>query len=182
MDKKHPTHSLFHAFCTYPDLRFENQHKGEEIILVLRSHPLTQLPWIFSSLILFFIPLVLNFILSQFLSMSQVIFINIFWYSFIFSYAFLNILNYLFNVGIVTGKRVIDLDFHLILHKESAAAAFDDVSDVTVRASGFIPSFFNYGNVFVQTAGTEQNIEFLSVPRPTQVAAIINRLAGGARL
>lgn len=175
--KKNPQrHLLLHSFCLYPALRFETQSNDEEVVLVLRAHPITQIGWVFTSIIIFLLPFFFTPLSIQYLSSTQIFFINFFWYSFLFSFVFLNILNYLFNVGIVTNKRIIDVDFHQILYKEVTASSIAKIEDITVRSAGFIPSLFNFGNLFVQTAGEEQNIEFLNIPNPTEVASIINKL------
>ncbi len=172
-----PSYHMFHSYCLYPKMKFETQSSDEEVVLLLRAHPLTQLPWIITAIIFSLIPFFGVFIVSSFVSGLELIFVILLWYSLIFSYSFLSFLSWLFNVGIVTNKRVLDFDFSLVLYKEISAAAFNDVSDVTVKEAGFIPSYFNFGNVFVQTAGTEQNIEFLRVPMPNEVVTIINELA-----
>jgi hypothetical protein len=179
--KPKSSHHLLHSFCLYPSLRFETQAEDETVVLVLRAHPITQLGWIFTSLIILFLPLFFNIFLINYLSGLQIFFINLFWYVFLFSYIFLNILNYLFNVGIVTNRRIIDVDFHQILYKEVTASSISKIEDVTVKSAGFIPSFFNYGNLFVQTAGEEQNIEFLNIPNPTEAASVINKLMKSVR-
>ena len=76
----------------------------------------------------------------------------------------------------VTDERIIDIDFHSVLYKEVTIAMLKKIEDVTSKAGGFFSSLFDYGNVFVQTAGTEANIEFMNVPKPSQVAKIINQL------
>ncbi len=50
------------------------------------------------------------------------------------------------------------------------------MEDVTAKSGGFFASIFNFGNVFVQTAGTEVNLEFHNIPRPAEVTRIINSL------
>ena len=79
-----------------------------------------------------------------------------------------------FNLGIITTERVIDVDFSTILYKERTTAYYDKIEDVTVKTGGFLASIVNYGNIFVQTAGTEANIEFMNIPEPGKVAEIIN--------
>lgn len=175
-EKSKEKHLLLHSFCLHPLIRFETQTNDEEVILVLRSHPITQINWILTSIIIFFLPLFFNIFLTEFLSGKQVFFINLFWYAFLFSFVFLNILNYLFNVGIVTNKRIIDVDFHQILYKEVTASSINKIEDVTVKSAGFFAGFFNYGNLFIQTAAEEQNIEFLNIPQPMEAASVINKL------
>ena len=79
-------------------------------------------------------------------------------------------------MGIVTNKRIIDIDFSSILYRETTEARLANVEDITSKQVGYFGSFFHYGNVFVQTAGTYTNIEFLNVPEPAEVVEIINRL------
>lgn len=173
----HNTHHRFlHAFCTYPAMRFETQSDSEHVILLLRAHPITQVFWILAVFIMLILTFFISLFLERILSTQQLIFAVLFWFAVIASYAFLNILNWLFNVGIVTNERIVDVDFHGTLYKELSASSIDKIEDVTVKTGGFAASLFNYGNLFIQTAGTEKNIEFLNVPNPTQAATIINNL------
>jgi hypothetical protein len=168
--------SHLYAFCVNPNVTFEGQAEREKVILLIRAHPITFIPWIVVSGTLFIIPFILNIFLFGFLSNSEVIFINILWYAALYSYVFVNILSWLFNVGIVTNERVLDIDYNYILYKEVTGTIIDDVVDVTAQTSGFIRTFFRYGDVFVQTPGSNHNIEFLKVPQPGEVVSLINQL------
>jgi hypothetical protein len=55
-------------------------------------------------------------------------------------------------------------------------AVINKIEDVTSKSGGFFSSVFDYGNVFVQTAGTEANVEFMNIPKPSEVVKIINSL------
>jgi hypothetical protein len=79
-------------------------------------------------------------------------------------------------VGLITNERIVDVDFYNVLYKEVTATRIEKIEDVTSKSGGFIESFFHYGDVFVQTAGNELNIEFLEVPSPSRVVRIINDL------
>jgi len=94
----------------------------------------------------------------------------------IMAYGWINFLNWFFNIGIVTNKRIFDIDFHSLIQKEVTATEINDVQEVTSKTTGFFSSFFNFGNIFVQTAGKEVNIEFLQIPQPIRAAKIINEL------
>ena len=58
------------------------------------------------------------------------------------------------------------------------ATTISKIEDVTSKVGGFFRSIFDYGNILVQTAGEEPNIEFLGVPHPSQIVKIINELMG----
>ncbi|MBI2641630.1 hypothetical protein HYW87_03490 [Candidatus Roizmanbacteria bacterium] len=176
MDKVKTSHQILHAFCVKPGYRFESQHTREEVILVLRAHPVTQLPWIINSIVFLIVLIILNFFLPSVLNPAQIFFANVFGFAVIFAYIWFNFLGWFFNVGIITNERIIDVDFHSVLYKEVTEAQLGKVEDVTAKSGGFFASVFNYGNVFVQTAGTEVNIEFYNVPKPSEVTKIINQL------
>ena len=171
-----PSHRFLHSFCVKPAYRFETQHTKEQVILVLRAHPITQLPWFINSLVLLIVLVFINFLFFEFLTPTQTIFANFFGLAVIFAYIWFNFLSWFFNVGIITTERVIDIDFHAVIYKEVTETQLSKIEDVTAKSGGFFASLFNYGNIFVQTAGTEVNIEFHNVPQPSEVTKIINSL------
>lgn len=171
-----PNIQTFSPFIRNPDARFDSQHEGESIVLLVRAHPVTQVKWVLFAVLLFFIPVFFNIPILKLLSPVQLFFLNFFWYSFIFAFIFANFLIYLFNIGLVTTHRIVDIDYQGLLYKEINATPLSKIEDVTVKSSGFINSLFQFGDVFVQTAGAHQNMEFQAVPTPSKVAAVINEI------
>lgn len=169
-------HLYLHAFCLRPNVHFDSQAADEDVILVLRAHPITQLPWIFNTAVFVFVLIILNFFMPMVLLSNQIVYANIALLFFIFSYAFYNFLTWFFNVGIITNKRIVDIDFSDVVYKEVTEARLDKVEDITSKGGGFWETFFNYGDLFIQTAGTEKNIEFLNIPDPSDVVRIIDDL------
>jgi hypothetical protein len=177
MDTSTPTSRFLSAFMTRPSIRFETQQADETIVLMLRSHPITQLTWIFNTVLFMILLIIVNFLAAPYILSNQLIGINIFAFVFIVSFMWLNFLNWYFNVGIVTTKRIVDVDFSSILYKEINIAQLEKIEDTTSKTAGYFGSLFDYGNVFIQTAGFEGNIEFINVPSPSQVVEIINRIS-----
>ncbi|MCL4364695.1 hypothetical protein M1328_05680 [Patescibacteria group bacterium] len=166
----------FFSYCLYPDIRFETYQPGENIILLLRAHPFTQVHWMVNSIILALILAGLNFIMPAFFNLSQIFFFNVFCVIFLLSFIFYNFIIWYFNVGIITDKRVIDIDFSSILYKQVVVTRLGEIEDITDKSAGYFESLFDYGNVFIQTAGTQDNIEFTNIPFPSQVVEKINSL------
>src|SRR5690606_5973957 len=54
----HTGNAKFYSnFCVYPkNVHFENQEKGEEIVLLVRRDLITNLPWMLTAVFLVFIP------------------------------------------------------------------------------------------------------------------------------
>lgn len=176
MENNNKKSSVLYSYCLNPQIKFETYEEGEKIYLLLRSHPITQIGWILSSIFFFILLFVLNLFLQSFLNLGQILIMNLFSIIFILSYIWFNILNWYFNVGIVTSKRVIDIDFYAVLYKEITVAQLGKIEDVTVKSGGYFESLFDYGSIFIQTAGTEANIEFINVPYPSDAIQIINNL------
>jgi len=168
-----PRHSLFHALCIKPDLRFENQKKDEEVILSLRAHPITLIPTLLNSIILFILILFLGFLFRPFLGIIQFLYLMIFFYFASFVYLWFQLVNWYFNVGIVTNLQIIDVDFSALTFRNVSRTELSHIEDITIKVSGFASSIFDFGNIFVQTAGSEINTEFMQVPNPSQAAHII---------
>lgn len=168
--------SDFGAFCLRPDAEFETQHKNEELVLVIRKHPITQLPWLLN--VVFFLTFIVlsNFLFSTYFTESQIFMFNLFSVVISFGYFWINFIIWYFTIGMVTNQRIIDIDIFNLIYKEFSATTINKVSDITTKIGGFLGSTLDFGDVFVKTEGFEQNIEFDKVPHPAKVVHIINSL------
>lgn len=176
------THLLTNFIEKPEDIRFNDQHDNEQILLILRRHWVTNLGWIFLSLILLIFPVfglslidLVNFLPTT-IPLGFVLVLLAFWYIGAFGFILLNFLFWFYNVGIVTNERIIDVDFIHLLYSEITATIISKIEDITDKRGGFSGVIFDYGNVFIQTAGTEANIEFMGVPKPATVVRIISEL------
>jgi hypothetical protein len=168
-----PSHDGFHSLCVKPEIKFENQKDTELVLLSLRAHPITLVPTFFNSIILIILAFFSSFILGQFLNGAQLFYIGLFFAYIIFFYFWFLLVNWYFNIGIVTNEQIIDVDFSPLTFRHVSRTELSHVEDISVKSSGFISSIVDYGNVFVQTAGSEINTEFMDVPHPAKAAHII---------
>lgn len=178
---------LFSAFCQNPKgINFVNQEPDEKIILFLRRHFIKNINWIVIGIILLLLPLFLFLPINLYDTIRNVVpfrFIIIFvafYYLIVFGFMLTNFVTWFYNVGIVTTKQIIDIDFDDIMYREVAKVHIQDIIDAEYHQGGFLHSFFNYGDVFVQTEGLKPNFEFLSIPKPDNTTDIIIDLKGYA--
>lgn len=182
----HTDRAINHAFSAFlykpQGIRFETQEADEEIILFLRKHWITNFVWVTISLLLLLVPIFLFPLGMQIVTLPTnfplviINFIILVWYLLTFSYMLVEFLLWYFTVSIVTNERIIDVDFVSILNKKFAATRITEVEDVTLFTGGFIRTIFDYGDVIVQTAGTQIQFGFYAVPHPEEVVRIINNL------
>ncbi len=167
-------------------VRFETQERGEEVILFLRQHVIFLVPRAVLILTLLFAPSVLFPFFLKFsllpvkLPSSYIVIGTLFWYVATFGLVLTGFLRWFFNIYIVTNHRVVDVDFINLLYKEFSEARLTKIQDVTYKSGGILSALFNYGNVYVQTAGGLPNFEFLGVPNPEKVVQAIGELAAQA--
>lgn len=176
---------FFSTFCENPEgVSFQNQEHDEVIILFLRKHFITNVPWIATVALLIFLPLfVYLFLISQ--SFSLISFSNelktiiiAFYYLLVFAYAYISFITWYYDVFIISQKRIVDIDFSDLIYHHMAITKIELVQDVIYSQTGFLRSFFNYGNLFIQTAGNNPNFDALAIPQPAKAAHIISNLIG----
>jgi len=92
--------------------------------------------------------------------------------------AFEGFLYWYFNVTLITAQKIIDIDFEPVLYKGVDLAPLSKIEETDSKTAGIFGTFFNFGNVAVQTAGATVAIEMRNVPRPAHVADIILDQAG----
>lgn len=176
--KTHHTASPLAAYAESPKkVHFETQDPREKIILLLRRHWITNLPWIGMAFLLLLAPLVLIFFPPiVFLPLRFQLMAVVVWYLITFAFILEEFLGWLFNVYIVTDERIVDIDFHNLIYKEISDAKIDRIQDVTYTMGGVARSLFNFGDVLVQTAAERPQFEFDAVPHPDRVTRVLNEL------
>lgn len=178
MREERPSTNALAAYCPKPvNARFESQGEAEHIILLLRRHPVTNVPWMVLTIVLAVAPVLLKFVPFFTLFPSQFYMITILgWYMLVFAYALEKFLSWFFNVMIITDERIVDIDFENLIYKRISSGKIDNVEDVTSATGGFLRSLLNFGTVTVQTAATEQEFEFIDIPHPDRVVTLMNEL------
>ncbi len=148
-------------------------------MLVIRAHPILLVPWLVNGLLLLVGLVLFNIYVPSLwhLTTMQLLFLNLSVVVFILSYYWFHFLSYFFNVGVVSNRRILDIDFSSVLFKQVSETRLERIEDITASSGGYVASLFNFGNIYIQTAGETVNFEFLDAPRPGDVVRIINELA-----
>ncbi len=172
------THNRLSSFCLYPDeIDFETKSDNEKIILMLRQHPIVNLKWIITSLLLLSGPTLLNiFGVFDFLPGGFDLVITLSWYLVTSAYAIEGFLDWYFNVYFITTHRIVDVDFYNIIDKRVSNAEIEKIEDVSYTTGGVLRTLLNYGDVFIQTAAEVSEFDFFAVPSPEKVVKILDDL------
>jgi uncharacterized membrane protein YdbT with pleckstrin-like domain len=162
---------------------FKGQKEKEEILLVVHRHwfdILSQFFIILAMLLLLFGSLTFaspilasfngNLSPGLFLFMAQVFFI------FIWLFFFIIWIDYYFDVWIVTNERIVNIEQLGLFSRDVSELELENVQDITVEVLGIIPTFLNYGDLYVQTAAEKERFIFKHVPDPYSIKDLVMNL------
>jgi len=174
----HWTKNPLASFSIFPKkVRFETQEIKEEIILLLRRHWVTNLPWILTVLFMFIIPMALSsFQMLSFMPPEFRLMTVIIWYMIILAYVLESFLSWYFNVYLITDERLVDVDFYSLIYKRVSETKIDRIQDVSYSQGGIVQALFNFGTVHIQTAGEVPEFAFEDVPKPAKITKVLNQL------
>lgn len=169
-----------------PNIKFETQSDDEQVLLLMRRHPVTNLWWIALTAMLLGIPLFWGEfpLISNVSGMVQLA-LMVFWYLGLAFFAIQNMLLWFYNVYIVTDERVIDVDFFGLLYKNVNATQIRKIEDVNYSQIGMLSSMFNYGTVVVETSAEQKSADmsdetsaftFDAVSNPDRVVKVVSEL------
>ncbi len=162
-----------------------HHQKDEKIILLLRRHYIIILAKIiFWSLTAILPPLfylifqnVLGQIFSGEISYPILVLFTSTYYLYIWLFAFHSFVDYYLDVWIITNKRIINIEQHGLFVRTVSEQKLYRIQDVTSKLKGFFSTVFNFGEVYIQTAGKEPRFVFKQIPEPYKVAKKINHFA-----
>lgn len=174
---KKPT-SVLSSYFFYPEkVEFVNKDPEEVVILLLRKHPITNIPWISMAFVMIMVPGFISILpFFEALPSRLQLVLAIVWYMITMAFVLEKFLTWFFHVNIVTDERIIEVDFENLLYREITDANLDQIQDVTPRVSGAIRTFFNYGDVQIQTSAAIPLITFEAVKNPDNVGTILRKL------
>ena len=153
---------------------FKGQLSEETTILVIRKHWITLALPLFLVLLTALIPIIIYPLITPTLLYFDFYWFlsSAFWF-FLWNLFFFNLMIYSLNTLVITNKRVIETK-QLGFFKYSANEfQKDKIQDISVKIIGILPSLLNYGNLEIQTAGSENKFNFTNFPDPEKIKQII---------
>lgn len=164
---------------------FIRQKSYEQVNYTLRRHPFTFLP----TVLIFLIALVLPAILSVFIgrlfpnllgsgparsvavlfASGYIVSVLLFFYT--------QFIDFYLDIWIITNDRLIAVDQTGLFSRQIAETDLFQIQDATTTVTGLFATFFNYGNVQVQTASSNEGIILRDVRNPNFIREELIRLA-----
>jgi len=161
-----------------------NQRRNEEVELFLRRHWITITTQLISFAILLVVPFLLSVVFWS--DLVQLLKHNIFgplitiaasiYILAIWLYAFIEFTDYYLDTWIVTNERILNIEQEGLFHRTTSELDLAAVQDVTSDVQGIARTLIDYGNIYIQTAGTKARFIFKVVPAPSKATRRIAQL------
>ncbi len=161
-----------------------NKKPGEEIILFLRRHWI--IVWsrmLFWLMVMLFPPIIYlllkdsdSFLINNSFIHPLLILLLAVLYPTTWLLMLNNFVDYYLDVWIVTNERIIDSEQKQLFSRVIAEHKISKIQDVATEVHGILPTFLNYGDVFIQTAAETKRFIFKQVPNPLEVKRTITAL------
>jgi hypothetical protein len=159
---------------------FPGQQANERIHLIFRQHWIILFMRLFFWIVMALVYLGIDYVsltyAAQYLSpeyMPLVEVLKIAYVMFLALGLFMILVLYYLNTNIITNERIVDIDQPSLLHHTISELHLNQIEDVTAEVHGLLENFFDYGNVYIQTAGETQRFVFHSAPNPTKITKLI---------
>jgi hypothetical protein len=166
------------SYVVWPNKRFVNEQTDEEVVLLLRAHPITNIGWEILTVVMLVLPELLeltgmfNGVPTGYMFVGKLT-----WYLITLGFAFEKFLYWYYSVVIITNERVVDIDFVNLLHRVVSYAALNHIEEPSMVAGGLFRSLFHFGDVHVATAAEAPSVEAYAVPYPDRVVRVISELS-----
>ncbi len=155
---------------------FPSQLETETIYLVVREHAVLLILKLFVWLIFAAaLPLFKNFVSQNIPGLLDgdygtvtTMFIQLYSLFLVVALFTIWLMHYL-NVQIITDIRVVDIYQTGLFSHTVSELHIDKIEDVTSETDGILGTLFDFGFVFIQTAGTIDRFKFTNVPHPSKI-------------
>ena len=167
---------------------FPGKRPNERVLLLLRRHWSILLMHGIVCFLFLLIPLVADGLLSRFAPEYREVFffpfVNlVFWIYLlgVWTYFFIGWVDYYLDAWIVTDDRIINIEQNGLFNRVISEQRLYRIQDVTAEVKGPLRTLFNFGNVYIQTAGETERFVFEDIPEPYHVKKTLIELQDTAQ-
>jgi ABC-type multidrug transport system fused ATPase/permease subunit len=168
---------------------FFPQKSYEKVVYILRRHWITFLGAMCFYAILLAIPagfyvfigyafpdILANLLNGRTLFPIVVLVVSLYYLS-IWLFLFTAFIDYYLDLWTITTDRIVNIEQAGLFSRTISEADLYKIQDVTSEVKGLLPTIFNYGTVYIQTATEKERFVFEQVPNPNEIREKIIQLA-----
>jgi len=170
----------FSGFAAFPKkISFYGRDKDEEIVLIVRRHWIAYIPDLLIVLLVLLLPLLL-LLFSSFIPIlgTPILYTGMFVLSIGIASTLLltTFLKWYYTIHIVTDQRIVIIKMNNAFFHSYSEAQLEKIQDITHQHVGFLGTFFDVGNLGIDTAGHGVDFLLTMLPKPRDMQDILNDL------
>lgn len=156
------------------EIKIQNQAEDERIIRIWRHHIITLIGPALRVIAFVMIPVALVLLTGLSMFSSPWLFgLFLLIVVVVITYAAYEWISWYGDVYILTNTRMIDIEQKGFFTRTFNEAQLDKIQDISYQISGFFQTFFDFGDVEVQTAGAIPNVDMNDIKDPQQQAVFM---------
>ena len=165
-------------------LRFPGQRKNEKVELVIRKHRISLLGKFLYLLAMIAIPWIVFYVVApitfSFLTRSPYselfLLLTLIYYLFLWLFVFIVWIDYYYDLWIITDQRLLDIEQKGFFSRVVSELDLEKIQDITSEVHGILPTLFEFGSIYIQTAGEKNRFAMESIPHPITIRRKIVKL------
>ncbi len=170
----------FSSFSAFPKkISFYGRDKDEEVVLIVRRHWIAYAPDLFITLLVLLLPLILLSLSLTFPILgTPILYTGMFVLSVGVACTLLltTFLKWYYTIHIVTDQRIVVVKMNNAFFNSYSEAQLEKIEDITHQHVGLLGTFFDVGNLDIDTAGHGVDFELTMIPKPRDMQDILNDL------
>ena len=170
----------FSGFSAFPKkISFYGRDKDEEIVLMVRRHWIAYVPDLLIVLLVLLLPLLLLLLASLFPILgTPILYTGMFILSIGIASTLLltTFLKWYYTIHIVTDQRVVVVKMNNAFFHSYSEVQLEKIVDIKHQHVGLIETFFDVGNLDIDTAGHGVDFVLTMLPKPRDMQDILNDL------
>ena len=157
----------------------------EKTILKVRAHPIVLLFSMMPHIVLLITPPLALYVMNIFGIRIQLpetdythvitLIVGSVYYLYILLFIFYTFFDYFLDLWIITDHHIINIEQQSMFMRTVSKEELDRVQDVTSEIKGLFGTIFNFGDVTIQTAGSQEHFVFENVQAPQTIVDVILR-------
>lgn len=162
-------------------ITFPGQFENEQVVLIKRRHLFVIFGLICLIVALLLVPFFIYFIFPLILNLQVTeifqklfLFVTSLYLLAVCIISFFIIIDYYLDLYIITDQRIISIEQKGLFRRVINELRYDQIQDITSSVSGIIATFFQFGNIKIQTAAEEERMILKQITRPIETRRLIS--------
>ncbi|MBU4141471.1 PH domain-containing protein [Patescibacteria group bacterium] len=162
-------------------ITFPGQYENEQILLVKRRHWIVLAGFILMIALLILVPIFVYFFLPLVFEIPNAkifnklfLFITCLYYLFLSVMSFFMIIDYYLDIWIITSQRILSVEQKGLFHRIVVEVRYSQIQDITSVVSGLVATYFQFGNINIQTAAEKERMMLKQITHPVETRRVIS--------